>query len=224
MGSVAKLAPLWSESTPSIARGANSLPIYAELQALERLGVDELRLQWRNRWGRLAPAHLSRPLLFRAMAYRIQAEAFGDLDRQIARRLDRLAQEAEARTTGGAGVVDGSHPPARSRSKAIGSDSPLVLKSGALLTREWQGRIERVMALDEGFAWNGKTYASLSAVAFAITGHEVERPSVLLRRKGSPRRWSRTRDPPPREAVLLAASPKAASRQTCSVRGQVGSR
>jgi hypothetical protein len=36
--------------------------------------------------------------------------------------------------------------------------------------REWQGRIERVMALDEGFAWNGKTYASLSAVAFAVTG------------------------------------------------------
>jgi hypothetical protein len=170
MGSVAKLAPLWSESTPSIASGANPLQIDAELQALERLGVDELRLQWRNRWGRLAPAHLSRALLFRAMAYRIQAEAFGDLDRQIARRLDRLAQEAEARTTGGAGVVDGSHPPARSRSKAIGLDSPLVLKPGALLTREWQGRIERVIALDEGFAWNGKTYASLSAVAFAITG------------------------------------------------------
>ena len=99
MGSVAKLAPLWSESTPSIASGANRPQIDAELQALERLGVDELRLQWRNRWGRLAPAHLSRPLLFRAMAYRIQAEAFGDLDRQIARRLDRLAQEAEARMT-----------------------------------------------------------------------------------------------------------------------------
>src|SRR6266404_2530229 len=98
MGSVAKLAPLWSESTPSIASGVNRPQIDAELQALERLGVDELRLQWRNRWGRLAPAHLSRPLLFRAMAYRIQAEAFGDLDRQIARRLDRLAQEAEART------------------------------------------------------------------------------------------------------------------------------
>src|ERR1700686_3032445 len=101
MGSVAKLAPLWSESTPSIASGVNPLQIDAELQALERLGVDELRLQWRNRWGRLAPAHLSRALLFRAMAYRIQAEAFGDLDRQIARRLDRLAQEAEATRTGG---------------------------------------------------------------------------------------------------------------------------
>src|ERR1700688_4154687 len=221
MGSVAKLAPLWSASTPSIASVVNPPQIDAELQALERLGVDELRLQWRNRWGRLEPAHLSRALLFRAMAYRIQAEAFGDLDRQIARRLDRLAQEAEARTTGGAGVLDGSHPPARSRSQAIGSDSPLVLKPGALLTREWRGRIERGMALDEGFAWNGKTYAEPIRRRLRRHRHEVERPSVLLRRKGSPRRWSRTREPPPREAVLLAASPKAASRQTCSVRGQV---
>ena len=49
-------------------------------------------------------------------------------------------------------------------------ETPLVLKPGALLTREWQGKIERVMVLEEGFAWNGKTYASVSAVAFAITG------------------------------------------------------
>jgi hypothetical protein len=39
-----------------------------------------------------------------------------------------------------------------------------------LLIREWQGRLERVTVVDDGFAWNGATYASLSAVAFAITG------------------------------------------------------
>jgi hypothetical protein len=144
--------------------------IDAELEALEGLGLDGLRLQWRNRWGRLAPAHLSRGLLFRLMAYRIQAEAFGDLDPAAARLLDRLAaKETEDRASGATGA-DTSDPSTPSPSKAKRSESPLVLKPGALLTREWQGRIERVMALDEGFAWNGKTYASLSAVAFAITG------------------------------------------------------
>jgi len=39
-----------------------------------------------------------------------------------------------------------------------------------VLSREWQGRMETVMALENGFAWNGKAHASLSAVAFAITG------------------------------------------------------
>jgi hypothetical protein len=32
------------------------------------------------------------------------------------------------------------------------------VKSGALLVREWKGRIERVMVLDEGYAWNGGVY------------------------------------------------------------------
>lgn len=44
------------------------------------------------------------------------------------------------------------------------------LKSGALLVREWRGKLERVMVLDKGFAWNGKTFGSLSQVAKAITG------------------------------------------------------
>ncbi|MFZ0603427.1 MAG: DUF2924 domain-containing protein, partial [Roseiarcus sp.] len=47
---------------------------------------------------------------------------------------------------------------------------PPILKPGALLIREWQGRLERVTVVNDGFAWNGATYASLSAVAFAITG------------------------------------------------------
>src|SRR5262249_19874720 len=44
------------------------------------------------------------------------------------------------------------------------------LKSGTLLLREWKGRGHRVMVVDEGFAWNGKTYDSLSKIACAITG------------------------------------------------------
>jgi Protein of unknown function (DUF2924) len=44
------------------------------------------------------------------------------------------------------------------------------LKPGTLLTREWQGHLQRVMVLADGFSWNGTTYPSLSKVAFAMTG------------------------------------------------------
>src|SRR5271169_2242999 len=46
----------------------------------------------------------------------------------------------------------------------------LGLKAGALLVREWNGRLERVMILEEGFAWNGQTFGSLSQIAKAMTG------------------------------------------------------
>ena len=44
------------------------------------------------------------------------------------------------------------------------------LRAGTILTREWNERSLRVMVMADGFAWNGASYDSLSAVAFAITG------------------------------------------------------
>jgi hypothetical protein len=150
--------------SPTKAGPLDHTRVGAEIKALERLGFDELRLQWRNRWGRLAPARLTRSLLYRVMVYRIQAEAFGDLDREIKRMLEADPSLANA------DPADAARRTGASASSSIGNIVPLVLKPGALLTREWQGRIERVMVLEEGFAWNGKTYASVSAVALAITG------------------------------------------------------
>jgi hypothetical protein len=44
------------------------------------------------------------------------------------------------------------------------------LKAGALLVREWNGRLEPVMILEDSFAWNGQTFGSLSQIAKAMTG------------------------------------------------------
>ena len=44
------------------------------------------------------------------------------------------------------------------------------VRPGTVLGREWNGRMQRVSVLANGFAWNGKTYPSLSQAAFAITG------------------------------------------------------
>ena len=129
--------------------------VAAELQALHGRDLGQRRVQYRNRTGRIAPARVSRPLLLRVLAHQIQVEAFGDLSRDTRRMLDRLGA-AEAQEQGAAAPIL--------------AEAPFRLKPGTMLSREWQGRMEQVMALDEGFAWNGRTHASLSAVAFAITG------------------------------------------------------
>ena len=66
----------------------------ASVARLSGLNTDQLRLQWRNHLGGVAPAHLPRWLLLRVLAYRIQAAAFGDLDRAILRRLHEHREEA----------------------------------------------------------------------------------------------------------------------------------
>ena len=145
----------------STAPAARDDRIEAELARLAALDLAGLRKAWRKMIGRAAPDHLPRPLLHRVLAYRIQAAAFGGLDRETARQLDRLAHgkgEEQGGRVGASGV------------DAIPLPCTPTSHPGTIHVREWQGRLHHVMVLERGFAWNGVTYDSLSKVARAITG------------------------------------------------------
>lgn len=124
------------------------------------LDLKALRLRWQAVAGRAAPAHLPRHLLLAMLAYRIQADAYGDLG---AASMQLLKQAA---------APEGSI-------KALTDKIDLrnqELLPGAILTREWNGHVHRVMVLADGFAWDGNTYDSLSSVALAITGTKWNGP------------------------------------------------
>ncbi|MGA0594583.1 DUF2924 domain-containing protein [Enterovirga sp. CN4-39] len=134
----------------------------ADLARLAAMDLAGLRRRWRTLFGRSAPDGLPRSLLQRAVAYRVQADALGDLDRETVRALERL------------GRGEGDLPPPQLRGT----------KPGTLLVREWAGYLHRVMVLEEGFAWNGQTFESLSKVARAITGTNWNGPRFFgLRQK-----------------------------------------
>jgi Protein of unknown function (DUF2924) len=156
------------------------------IAALVELDVNGLCLQWRNHLGGTPPAHLPRWLLMKILAHRIQAAAFGGLDKETL----RVLRQPKGRRLASSDL----HPfEARIATTREGTK----LKPGALLAREWNGRLERVMILDQGFAWNGETYGSLSQVAKAMTGtswngHRFfglrtarsDRPGMVHRRSG----------------------------------------
>lgn len=125
------------------------------LAGLEGRGMEGLRGQWRDHLGGEAPAHLPRWLLVRVLGYRLQAADHGDLDRAT-RRAIRIGKEEN-----GSAPFDRRDPQTR---EGVG------LKPGTLLVREWKGKLERVMVLDGGVAWEGATYGSLSQIARAMTG------------------------------------------------------
>jgi hypothetical protein len=146
---------------------ANGLPdtllsadasLAAVLAGLEGLQFEGLRRQWRNHVGGEAPAHLPRWLLVKVLGHRLQVAAFGDLDKSV-RRLLRDGMDGE-----------GAQSTAPFDRRDAQTREGIALKPGALLVREWQGKLERVMVLEEGFAWNGKNFGSLSQIAKAMTG------------------------------------------------------
>jgi Protein of unknown function (DUF2924) len=144
---------------PSAPRSAESGSLEDLVADLIDLGVNGLRLQWRNHLGGTPPAHLPRWLLLRILAYRIQAAAVGGLDKETL----RVIRQPKGQTPDS---PEGCPFEARIPATREGA----TLRAGSLLTREWNGKLERVMVLEKGFAWNGETYGSLSQIAKAMTG------------------------------------------------------
>jgi hypothetical protein len=144
-------------------RSVDPQALEVEIAVLRDLDLTGLRERWQKVYGRSAPPHLPGYLLFRVMAYKIQADALGDLDRETVRVLDAVA--ADWRKRKAAGVRQGKAPPPVPPVPARRS-----LKPGTILAREHNGELHRVVVMPDGFAWNGKTYGSLSEVARAITG------------------------------------------------------
>jgi hypothetical protein len=122
-----------------------------EIARLRDLDVGALRARWQTVFRRQSSPDLPRHLLFRMLAYRLQADHLGDLDGESQRLLDNAVS-----------------PEAAGKRSIEGSRMTAELRPGTMLAREWNGRMHRVAVLANGFAWNGKP--SLSKIAFAITG------------------------------------------------------
>lgn len=145
-----------------LARSETKISLNVEIAHLRGLDVKGLRARWKGMFRREPPLHLPRHLLFAVLAYRLQADELGDLAPDAIRLLKQLANSG---TTIGITQLTAAFDRRRTE-----------IKSGTILTREWNGQTYRVLVVDGGFAWNGKNYDSLSKVAFAITGTKWNGP------------------------------------------------
>ncbi len=152
------------------AEAPEASSVEAEIARLRGFDVKALRARWRISFGRNAPPHFARHLLFAMLRYRLQAEVMGDLDAETVRFLKQidLAPSKQAAV------------PLTQTFERRRRDLP----PGTVLTREWGGQHYKVMVLEGGFAWQGRTYGSLSEIATAITGTKWNGPRFFgLREK-----------------------------------------
>ncbi len=144
------------------AEAPEASSVEAEIARLRGLDVKALRARWRMSFGRNAPPHLARHLLFAMLAYRLQAEVTGDLDAEAVRFLKQIDLTPSKQA-----AVPLTQAFERRRRDLL---------PGTVLTREWASQHYKVMVLKGGFAWQGRTYSSLSEIAKAITGTKWNGP------------------------------------------------
>jgi hypothetical protein len=157
------------------------------LSRLPELNLGELRQQWRTLYKAEASPHLSRELLVRAVAYRMQEVALGGLRPGRQRQLRQIAQKFKQ--TGAANT-----PPRPE------------LKPGTRLVREWQGRTYDVLVLDDGFSWQDTYHHSLSALARKITGTAWSGPLFFGLKPNRPATRRSSQLPGPADAPTVGSN------------------
>ena len=125
--------------------------IDTRITALEALTIADLQIEWRRLYRAAPPTRLSRDLLVRGVAYKLQEHVYGGLSPGVRRRLRSLVES----------------PDKQNRSRAAPT---ITLKPGTKLVREWRGHVHTVNVLDEGFDYRGQRYRSLTRIARLITG------------------------------------------------------
>ena len=102
-----------------------------EINELEQAAVSQLKERWRALYGTEPPRRISRDLLIRALAYRMQEQVLGGLRPSTRRLLARVAADAAARRT-------------------IRVTPQPTLKPGTVLLREWHGTQHQVIVREDG--------------------------------------------------------------------------
>jgi hypothetical protein len=104
---------------------------------LRDLDLKGLRARWQSVFQRPSPSHLPRHLLFAVLAFRIQADRYGDLDHETRKVLDRTSANETVSV-----MTD--------RLKSL-DQRRTSLTPGTVLVREWDRQSHRVMVLADGF-------------------------------------------------------------------------
>jgi hypothetical protein len=126
--------------------------VLARVVALSTTPIPDLKKLWRDLFAKEPPPY-NRRFLENRLAYRIQELAYGGLKPETVKRLDELAEQLDT----------GKRAPGPKRGK---DDRPVA---GTRLLREYQGEVHEVIVHPDYFLYNGQRYASLSAIAKAIT-------------------------------------------------------
>jgi hypothetical protein len=165
-----------TKSTSTRQSGTNSQApdVAGEIAALLDLEPEQLRIAWRRTYRVPPPKGLSRDMLIRAIAYKIQEGVFGGLSKSTLRRLATLARALDS-------------PQGQSLAPHAS------LKPGTKLVREWGGATHTVLVLDDGLEYLGQRYASLTRVAAVISGLHRSGPAFFGLKRAAARFGGRSR-------------------------------
>ena len=165
------LLSIWPESVHGLwdqnlreERLAVDDAVRMQIETLRKLKVTELKSRYHDLFGEASPS-LNRAHLFRRIAWRLQAQAEGDLSERARERAAELAKDFDLRLQAPRNFWREIE-----RNEDCANRDPRLPPAGTVLERMYQRQILRVTVLASGFEYEGQHYGSLSAIAHRVTG------------------------------------------------------
>lgn len=130
---------------------SEDLEVIKQITRLQGMSKPELHATW-DKFFDHPPEILSNQHMIAKLAYRIQELAYGDLDSETEKKIADCAKESMK------GCV---------KNKKSKKFSPMI---GTKIMKEYHDKMHEVLVVNNGFAYNGEVFKSLSAIATKITG------------------------------------------------------
>src|ERR1700679_479025 len=143
--------------------------VFTEIEELHRMKAGALRIRYREVFGEESRSS-NKQFLFRRIAWRLQANAEGDLSERARRRIVDIADDRDLRVRAPKDFVACAEPGSPLIDRTVPPKDYRLPGPGTLITRRLGDRQIVVKVLTDGFEYESRRYRSLSAIAREVTG------------------------------------------------------
>jgi hypothetical protein len=145
------------------------LNLVEEAAHLSRLTISGLRSRYEELYGDPTRSG-NRDHLVRRILWRLQADREGGLSERARQRARELARDSDVRVREPRRLPASAPPTSMTVTGYLPRPDRRIPAPGTILRKDYKGNIISVRVLPSGFEFEGVVYASLSAIANAVTG------------------------------------------------------
>jgi Protein of unknown function (DUF2924) len=148
----------------------SSTAVREAIEVLRHMTVGQLKEKYRDVFGESSRSN-HKQFLFRRIAWRMQANAWGGLSERARRRALEIANDSDVRIRAPKNFLKEDLDQSRTlESRVAPTQDPRLPIAGTMLVRRYRGKDVVVRVREDGFEYDGQVYRSLSSAVRAATG------------------------------------------------------
>lgn len=148
----------------------SSTALREQIESLRHMTVGQLKTKYQEVFGEVSRSN-HKQFLFRRIAWRMQANAYGGLSERARRRALEIADDSDLRIRAPKNFLKAELDESRTlETRVAPTEDPRLPMPGTELVRRYRGKDVVVRVREDGFEYGGNIHRSLSSAVRQATG------------------------------------------------------